>query len=294
MIAIRCFQPDDAAGVSALFRLVYGERYVYPDIYLPGMIGWHNSQGHWRSAVAEQNGVIVGHATLWRQQPEDRHAELAMFVTHPSIRHRGIATALGQHLCATAQKMRLSTLTIKMVCSHPHSQQLAKTLEFHATALLRDYVASPFAAGQRESVIFGVRALKPRPVPLLCAPHNGWLSLLANGFGSAPLPQASPAIVPVETTLAGERVDITVHALQGAICDDLARFPENRLVYVRIPVDDGLMTHLPVLHHAGFRDMGLKPASEGRWWWLLQRGFSKQELPLSCPFASALQANARV
>jgi len=294
VIAIRGFQPDDAPGVSALFRLVYGQRYVYPDIYLPAMIRWHNSQGHWRSAVAEQNGRIVGHATLWRQHPDDRHAELAMFVTHPSIRHRGVATALGQNLCAQAQKMRLSTLTVKMVCSHPHSQQLARTLGFHATALLRDYVASPFAAGQRESVIFGVRALIPRPVPLLSTQHNGWLTLLINAFGSAPLPQASPAIVPVETTLSAERVDITIHTLEGAICDDLARFPENRLVYVRIPVDDGLMAHLPVLHRAGFRDMGLKPASEGRWWWLLQRGFSTQELPLSCPFASALQANARV
>lgn len=292
MIAIRSFQPEDALGVSALFRLVYGERYVYPDIYLPGMIGWHNARGHWRSAVAEQNGKIIGHATLWRQHSTDQHAELAMFVTHPSIRHRGIATALGEHLCARAQEMQLTTLTIKMVCSHPHSQQLAKTLGFHSTALLRDYVASPFAAGKRESVIFGVRALRPRPVPLSSAPHNGWLSLLADRFGSAPLPSAIPSARPLETASNGERVDIIIHHLQATVCDEVARFPANRLIYLRAPADDGLRAHLPVLHRAGFRDMGLKPASDGRWWWLLQRGFSRQELPLRCPVARALQANA--
>lgn len=295
MIAIRGFQAPDAGGVSALFREVYGERYVYPDIYLPGMICWHNTHGSWRSAVAVQNGRIIGHATLWRHEVNDGSAELAMFVTHPAIRHRGVATALGQHLCADAQQMKLDTLTIKMVCCHPHSQRLAKTLGFHSTALLCDYVASPFEAGLRESVIFGVRALQPRPIPQLVTQDSSevWLRLLAQRFGSGTLPEARTSPSPMQVSSSGERVDILIHAFTTNVCEEIARFPLNRLLYLCAPLDDGLLSHLPTLHRAGFRDMGLEPASDGRWSWLLLRGFSQQERQLNCPVARSLQANAQ-
>ena len=65
-IAIRDFQADDAAGVSALFRAIYGEHYVYPDVYLPSMIRRHNTAGRWHSAVAVSGGRVLGHAALWR------------------------------------------------------------------------------------------------------------------------------------------------------------------------------------------------------------------------------------
>lgn len=38
MIEIRAFQRQDGEGISALFRTVYGDRYVYPDIYMPSLI----------------------------------------------------------------------------------------------------------------------------------------------------------------------------------------------------------------------------------------------------------------
>lgn len=44
MIEIRVFQRQDGEGISALFRTVYGDRYVYPDIYMPSLIGWRNAR----------------------------------------------------------------------------------------------------------------------------------------------------------------------------------------------------------------------------------------------------------
>ena len=98
MIEIRAFQRQDGEGISALFRTVYGDRYVYPDIYMPSLIGWRNARDEWHSAVAEQNGIIIGHAALWRPHADKQTAELAMFAVHPAFRNRGVATQLGEYL----------------------------------------------------------------------------------------------------------------------------------------------------------------------------------------------------
>ncbi len=144
MIEIRVFQRQDGEGISALFRTVYGDRYVYPDIYMPSLIGWRNARDEWHSAIAEQNGIIIGHAALWRHHADKQTAELAMFAVHPAFRNRGVATQLGEYLRLAASRLGLGTLTIKMVSSHPHSQRLAQRLGFYSTGLLRDYVPPPF------------------------------------------------------------------------------------------------------------------------------------------------------
>ncbi|WP_239511145.1 GNAT family N-acetyltransferase [Klebsiella michiganensis] len=89
MIEIRAFQRQDGEGISALFRTVYGDRYVYPDIYMPSLIGWRNARDEWHSAIAEQNGIIIGHAALWRHHADKQTAELAMFAVHPRLQKPG-------------------------------------------------------------------------------------------------------------------------------------------------------------------------------------------------------------
>lgn len=295
MSTIRNFVPDDADAVSALFREVYGDRYVYCDLYVPTMIVWNNAQRHWQSAVAVENGCIVGHAALWW----DEHApcaELAMIATHPRARHLGVATRLGRHLCREARKQQLTTLTMKMVCSHPHSQRLAKNLGFYTTALLRDYVASPFNQEARESIILGVLALQLRPVPQIVEINgqNHWLSLISDQFGNTQ-PSFSSSIQttsPLKITDIGGRVEVTVQQLTHRIIDELTRFPYNRLIYLRIQINNALAEALPILYRAGYRDMGLLPDNKGSWFWSFQRGFKRQDLQLSCPTAQVLQTHS--
>lgn len=292
MIGIRDFQRQDSEAISALFRTVYGERYVYPDIYMPSMISWHNAQGHWHSAIAEQNGTIIGHAALWQHDTDKEAAELAMFAVHPVIRNRGVATQLGKHLLLIANKLGLGTLTIKMVSSHQHSQRLAKTLGFHSTALLRDYVPSPFQSGQRESIILGVLPLQPRPVPLAVddSRHDCWINLLKEKFGTAHIPPARETIAaPVEISICDDRVDVTINKSISQTVNEISRLPDCKLIHIRVPIDGSLMSLRQRLWQGGYTDMGLAPSAEGRWFWLLQRGYRSQQLELSCPIAIALQ-----
>lgn len=292
MIVVRNFQRGDADGISELFRKVYADRYVYSDLYVPTMIGWRNAQCHWHSAVAVENGCIVGHAALWRDK-NPSCAELAMFATHPEERHRGVATRLGKHLCGEARKQQLSTLTIKMVCSHPYSQKLAKKLGFYATALLRDYVVSPFKNNDRESVILGVLALQPRPIPQIVdmKGQHLWLSLLSAQFGNTP-PSLYEETLPLEINDIGDRIEVTLYHMTPRVTDEITRLPLSRLIYLRIQLNSTLTNALPLLYQAGYRDMGLTPDNKGGWFWLFQRGFRQHHLQLFCPIGQILQTRS--
>nr|WP_282556486.1 hypothetical protein [Providencia alcalifaciens] len=82
---IRRFQVTDANEISALFREVYAERYVYSDLYVPAMITWRNTQHDWYSAVAVINNKIIGHTALRLENNHATCAELAMIVIHPMV-----------------------------------------------------------------------------------------------------------------------------------------------------------------------------------------------------------------
>ncbi|SQI35489.1 Predicted acetyltransferase [Providencia alcalifaciens] len=105
---IRRFQVTDANEISALFREVYAERYVYSDLYVPAMITWRNTQHDWYSAVAVINNKIIGHAALRRENSHATCAELAMIVVHPMAQHRGIAFKLGKYLYDEAHKTAIN------------------------------------------------------------------------------------------------------------------------------------------------------------------------------------------
>ncbi|MDK2125164.1 GNAT family N-acetyltransferase [Parachitinimonas caeni] len=290
-VVIRDFQEGDAEGVSALFSAVYGEHYVYPDVYLPSMIRHHNIEQLWRTAVATLEGRIVGHAILWQDPAGPDSAELAMIVAHPSTRGMGIATRLGEHLCLYARQQGLATLTIKMVSSHSQTQRLARTLGFQTTGLLLDYVASPFGNDGRESVVIGVMPLQDRPIPQC---HTGretasWIKPLVERFGSSPLSSGDRQLDrPMLISAHGKRVDVTLEHASAESVEEITRLPRNRLIHLRIRFDAALPPLLAALHRAGYADTGLAPAPDGQWYWLLQRGYAMRDLEFHCPIARAL------
>ncbi|AIN17848.1 acetyltransferase family protein [Yersinia rochesterensis] len=291
IINIRDFLEEDAEGICTLFRTVYGEHYVYPDIYMPSMIRYHNDQGKWCSAVAIWEEKIVGHAILWFGM-DSKSAELAFVVVHPSVRGRGVATRLSKHLFNYAYHRALTTLSIKMVSSHPRTQQLAHTLGFHSIGLLLDYVDSPFGHNARESIILGVLPLQPRPLPhcLTVFGHIGWLNSLIGLFGTTPQAPTRNNAFPLQISAQGNRVDVILTDASLGSVREIAYLPLNRLIHLSISINDVLPSLLPVLHLAGYVDTGLAPASEGQWYWLLQRGYAKHEPELLCPIANSLYA----
>ncbi|AOJ72457.1 MULTISPECIES: GNAT family N-acetyltransferase [Burkholderia] len=278
---VRDYQAADAEPVSALFRAVYGEHYVYPDVYLPSRIHAHNVSGRWRSAVAVRDGRLLGHATLWRDAARPGLAELALNVVHPDARGQRIASRLARHLHATAGRLGVGMVTIKQVCSHPRSQHVALALGFRSTALLIDYVESPFGQAERESIVVGCLPLRAWPLPRLDWPAHwrAWLDSLRAAFGEAP-PAPDSAASDFTLTRDGLRVVLETSRASEAQIAEIAALPARSLLDLSLPATAENVAHAPVLTRGGFRFGGLLPAANGGWRLLWLRGRGPRELHL--------------
>ncbi|MCO7520630.1 MULTISPECIES: GNAT family N-acetyltransferase [unclassified Pseudomonas] len=295
MIVVRGFEAQDAEPISELFTRVYGERYFYPQIYLPSVIRHHNRSQHWQSVVALRGERIVGHALLWRSSEDASCAELAMIVVDPQLRGRGIAGRMSRYLCDHARRQGMSLLTIKMVASHLWSQRLGMSLGFQATGLLLDYVESGLSAHSRESAILGVLALQAQPIPMpgLQGGRPQWLAHLLERFGRVPAGICQHRIEPTRIALEENRLDLTLEHPCEADVLEVMRLSTRRLIHLRVRLDASLPCVLPGLHRAGFADTGLALGAGRQWYWLLQRGFADSPLQLHCPMARAIHAQAR-
>lgn len=273
-VSVRDYQATDAEQVSALFRTVYGEHYVYPDVYLPSRIHAHNVSGAWRSAVAVRDGQLLGHATLWRDAMQPGLAELALNVVHPDARGQRIASRIARHLRATAEQLGVGMMTIKQVCSHPRSQHVALALGFRSTALLIDYVESPFGKAERESIVVGCLPLRAWPLPRLDwpAPWHEWLDGLLEVFGEAP-PVPDNAAMDFTLTRNGMRVVLEASRISDVQIDEIASLPARSLLDLILPATTENLAYTPALMRSRFRFGGLLPAAHGGWrlLWLRER-----------------------
>ncbi|UQY43111.1 GNAT family N-acetyltransferase [Erwinia sp. PK3-005] len=288
---VRDFQEGDAESISKLFRIIYGERYVYPEVYLPAMIRHYNQQRRWHTLVATLNGRIVGQASLVWDNAGFDHPELAMMVVHPHYRGAGVATSLGRALCHYAREQGVAALTIKMVSTHTQTQQLACRLGFYTTGLLLDYVDTPFDNQGRESIILGMLPLQPSPLPhgLIDAAAPAWLRQLSRQFGTGPSLPSRERTAPLHIASYGRRVDIRLSsAANQRLIDEVADLPSGCLIHLRIQITPALPSLLTRLHQAGYADMGIAPAADRQWYWLLQRGYTLGERTFRCPVAQAL------
>lgn len=276
----RDYLPTDAADISALFRAVYGDHYVYADVYLPSQIQQRNASGQWRSAVAMRDGRLLGHATLWLDPSRPGQAELALNAVHPDARGQGIASLLGRHLRAMAAKLGIALLTIKQVCSHPQSQYVAGALGFHNTALLLDYVDSPFGKPEPESIVFGCLPLQPRPLPQLAWPAEWetWLAPLRQAFGEGEHAPAGAALPGLALARHGQRLELTSQQPTEARLAEIAALPAGQLIYLKLPAATETLARRIQLQNAGFRFGGLLPAPACGWQLLWLRGLSRQDI----------------
>jgi hypothetical protein len=99
------FPPEDAEGVSRLFRTVYGDSYPIKTFIEPKLLIEENAAGRTISSVARTpKGDIVGHAALFHSAPYERVCESGAGLVHPSYRGgKGIYTTLGLMVEAAAK-----------------------------------------------------------------------------------------------------------------------------------------------------------------------------------------------
>ncbi len=72
---IRMMRPEDAPGVIALYRAVYGDHYPIESMYDPAhIIDQHDKGIMYRAVISRRDGVLVAHQALFRT--EDTYAGL--------------------------------------------------------------------------------------------------------------------------------------------------------------------------------------------------------------------------
>ncbi|UVL81681.1 GNAT family N-acetyltransferase [Pseudomonas sp. B21-028] len=287
-LVIRPFRPADAIGISELFRRVYGDHYVSPDVYVPHMICQHHQHRHWFSMVAVLEERVVGHAALCRPAANREDAELALMAVDPALQGSQIATRLGRQLLDRCKDLGLVRLSIKQVTSHLYSQRLAQRLGFHDMGLMPDHVPSPFSAtqteAQTETIVVGCQVMgdhrRPLPDVQWPAPCQWLMAPLAAQFGTT-FDDAPAPMQPLQISSLPGRIDVIAGHMSRHLARQLQRLPAHWSIAVRL----GLRRQFPEdyrrLMTAGFIFTGMVPAEgELNWQALFHRGALARHLDL--------------
>ncbi|WP_340611263.1 GNAT family N-acetyltransferase [Xenorhabdus bharatensis] len=280
-IQIRSYQSGDSKHISKLFRDIYGDSYVYPDIYLPKLIEGYQTTGKWYSALAFSQGRLIGHASLVKDAVQQDQAELALVAVYPECQGKGIATSLGNYLCHYAKEQQYRLLTVKQVCSHMKSQYLAQNLGFYSTALMLDYVDSPFGLPEPESIVQGILPLQSFPLPKLNWPQSwqNWANQISQYVGESSPDKQQKGGNPftsggyATSQIKGRRLEITLYEADPDFLSEIIDYPANQLIYLKLPACEEALKFYPQLKRGGFRFAGLCPDPQEGWFLLWLRGY---------------------
>ena len=290
-LIFRPYQPSDARAVSRLFREVYGDHYVQPDVYLPNMINQHNAEGRWKSMLAVDGVRVLGHAAFCHETPADT-TELALSVVHPAAQGQSIATRLGRKLLSQSGSMGFNSVSIKQVTHHPYTQRMAANIGFHSTGLLPDYVPSPFAEPLPETIVMGCHVVEghTRPLPDIPWPDScrGFMQHLCAVFGThadtTPL-----SSLPLQLKQHHKRFDMVIQHLSKRLLAQIRQLPRPWLISAKLQMSRNFAQDSRNLAALGFTFTGLMPTSNTHGWFaLFHRGTQSRHLNLQCPHMQRL------
>lgn len=290
-LIFRRYRPSDARAVSQLFREVYGDHYVQPDVYLPHMISQHTAEGRWKSMLAVDDVRVLGHAALCHES-SPQSAELALSVVHPAAQGQSIATRLGRELLLQAGALGFKSVLIKQVTHHPYTQRMAANIGFHSTGVLPDYVPSPFAEPHQETIVMGCHVVEgqARPLPDIPWPerYRGFMQHLSSLFGTHPEMPPQPSI-PLQIKQHHHRFDMVIHRLTKRLLDQIRQLPGHWMISTRLALSRHFAEDLRSLTTLGFSFTGLMPAPGSHGWFaLFHRGARPRSLNLHCPYMQQL------
>lgn len=165
------FRPEDAEGVSRLFRTVYGDGYPIKTFIDPKLLIEENAAGRTISSVARTpKGDIVGHGALFHSAPYERICESGAGLVHPSYRGgKGIYTGLGLHgMEVTAKKYNIELLFGEPVCNHIFAQKGTAKAGWITQAIEVDLMPAEAydkekSASGRVTALLDFKTLKPKP-----------------------------------------------------------------------------------------------------------------------------------
>jgi hypothetical protein len=165
------FRPEDAEGIVALFRSVYGEGYPIRMFYDPAAIASANAAGDYYSIVARTAaGHVGGVVHLFRSAPNPDIYESGAGLVMKECRQLGLNHRLLRFQLEDWAPGRENVHVIygEAVCNHPYMQKSVVELAFTATALevalmpAEAYSTEKSAPG-RVASLFMAKTYRPRP-----------------------------------------------------------------------------------------------------------------------------------
>ena len=130
-------RPQDAPGVAALFRLVYGDRYPVQAYYHPDELIEANAKGEIISSVFRtKKGEIVGHNALFNSAPYGKVYESGAGLIHPQYRVGNLFRPMVQHgVEVGAPRFGVEVVFGEPVTNHRVSQRMVQNLDWVARAV---------------------------------------------------------------------------------------------------------------------------------------------------------------
>ncbi len=170
------FKPEDAEGVTSLFRSVYGDNYPIRAYIDPELLKTENAAGRIISSVARTTkSDIVGHNALYQSAPYKKIYEAGAGLVHADYRGgHGIFTELVTHNIEVGSKrFGVELVYGEAVCNHIFTQKLGHKIGFVTRAIEIDLM--PAAAYSKEKSAKGRVSTTLNSKTLKAYPHTVYL-----------------------------------------------------------------------------------------------------------------------
>jgi hypothetical protein len=189
--SVDLLRPDDAEGVTRLFKSVYGADYPIRAYVEPEILIRENAARRIVSSVARtEEGDIVGHNALFQSAPCKKIYESGAGLVHRHYRGgHGIFNQMIAHGIEVADRdLGVELVFGEPVCNHVFSQRVCWTLKMMARAI--EINLMPAAAYSKEksargrvSTMLNFRPLRPGPQTLYLPPaYREQIQFFYSGF----------------------------------------------------------------------------------------------------------------
>jgi len=184
------FRPEDAPGVTGLFRMVYGDGYPVKTFTDPERLIEENAARRTISCVARTpKGDIVGHSALYPSAPFRGLFEFGATLTAPNYRAGVLGFRLTEYCVGEmAGRFGVEIVFGEPVCSHIVMQKIGAKLKFEPCAVEVDlmpaeaYTKEEGSRG-RVATLLNFRIIDPKPQTIhLPAAHEETARFIYGGI----------------------------------------------------------------------------------------------------------------
>lgn len=216
---VRRLREEDAVGVNACVRAIYGQSYIHDELYHPQQLLRMNQSGELVSVVALDSArQVVGHYAL--ERPGLRPvAEGGEAMVLPEHRHHALMEQMRSLLETEAQRLELRGLYGHAVTNHVFSQRSDERFGEHPCAISLGWSPKSFhnmdqALSQRMSDVLYFKYLQ-RPEQAIANLPPRHREICGQLYGQLGLPIAPAAAASSSASAEPSAIDVDYRACLG-------------------------------------------------------------------------------